>query len=1198
MNQEQQHIFKFATFNIEGIISNHYNKINNLLELITKNNFHFIALQETWLKPGRNLGPLEKLIVIDLREPAVNRGRQTGGICVFRHPTLTTESDFEPLEIDLKHRFLWFKFRNFHIGVFYLTPHISKTEYADALSSAVKYRRQHRKIILTGDFNTRLGPIVGDSAAGITTHRKKRILTDFISNTNLDIIQPNLNDQTEPFRTFIGSPDKAQNRERSSVIDYVIASNLISYFFDPINIIKDQTVESDHRSIYTTVHFTTNKTPIKKSSYRYKIGKLKFVGDNSYRKQYIARFREAQDDIQMEIIDQLSNITHSTTSPITTKDAKKIINKAWNIITRTIDLIAKDIIGIGPAETPFTDPSWTSDLQRLHKERKKAYKKKAEARSREEIRIATSNLKKARSKLRKAYKKNSKSNFYKWTEKLFSLPNSDALKMLSSTKRKRQRKLNSSTLKSDQETLEETINVFDQMSASKNRPAHQDVPPEPPPKPPDFPKSFNQYTKLLIGFDSIAAAIKALPNNKAPGSDKIRSEMLKPIANTLGLWCAPIFNAILQVGEVPSEWNNIIICPIWKGKGLPSDPEKHRPICLAQTFRKVFERTILKHLTESAGDFQTPQGGFRSQRSTFDQAATLDFLVKKIKKDNNNNDHWILFLDIKGAFPSTYRQKLWEKLERKEKMDPAFLKVLTALQDEVYIQTVIGGNISSKRWMERGLTQGTVLSPILWNYFIDDLIDILKAITDNQHRSPFFVDDIASVARNAQQAQQILDAAERWSIENEVTFEPSKCEAICGAGDTLQQLNIYNQPLTNTNQFKYLGIMFDKDGINAESTATKQINATITRLSQLQSHGINGVSCATQSSILFYKSFLRPVMEYGMQLGVYSEEITHQFEKTQLRCLRSLLSVNSSTTQRGMRLISGLTRMTVRYQILACRTWSRWFDRKEDNDYYSSTAIDLFDKIDHHITIKTMPLWIQMENRLSIQPLSNLFAIMQIKSIPNPQPGQNQIRVPTLIESFSIADMEEQNLEKNQELARAITPSLKPAAILSAGQPTISRTSRRRLLLWRLGQIPGHIPDVTHRRCEKCYQEQDLVVAASRRHVHECLNLDPWINPLIQEFRPPNNTWTPPNHPNVYTFDNLLDLLTFVPKCPPEPLLMPGTNKDEDELYQEWLDQVNEINNQERAIWIHVVSIIDSICSQILGWPSDPFLELDPDQRV
>ena len=493
--------------------------------------------------------------------------------------------------------------------------------------------------------------------------------------------------------------------------------------------------------------------------------------------------------------------------------------------------------------------------------------------------------------------------------------------------------------------------------------------------------------------------------------------------------------------------------------------------------------------------------------------------------------------------------------------------------------------------MERGLTQGTVLSPILWNYFIDDLIDILKSETENEDKSPFFVDDVAALARNYYQAQKILDAAEKWSNENEVTFEPSKCEAICGKF-TIRKLTLYGEPITITDLFKYLGIIFDKNGIEPQKTANKQINATIQRLKELESHGINGNSFGANSVILFYKSFLRPIMEYGMQLSLYDNNVIDAMERTQLRCLRSLLSITSSTTQRGLRLLCGLNRMDTRYQILACRTWSRWFDRKDDINFFSSKAISIFDNINHECKIKSMALWKQMSNKQQAAPGTKLFNTLYLE---NEHP-QNPTKKLSLQETFMLHDMQAQNREKNQELARAIYPSLKPAAVVTAGQPTISRLSRRRLLLWRLGQIPGHISEHTYRRCEKCYHENDITVDASRSHVNDCLELDNWINPIIDKYKPPH--WRPPDHQKVYPFDNLLDILTHVGKNPPEPLLEPGTNKDSSTTYQKWLEKTNDNNNKVSIIWQHAIAIIDSICSTILGWNSDPFMELDYNQRL
>ena len=104
------------------------------------------------------------------------------------------------------------------------------------------------------------------------------------------------------------------------------------------------------------------------------------------------------------------------------------------------------------------------------------------------------------------------------------------------------------------------------------------------------------------------------------------------------------------------------------------------------------------------------------------------------------------------------------------------------------------------------------------------------------------------------------------------------------------------------------------------------------------------------------------------------------------------------------------------------------------------------------------------------------------------------------------------------------------------------------------------------------------------------------MNPIIERYKPPH--WRPPDHPRVYPFDNLLDILTQVGKNPPEPKLAPGVDKNSSVAYNNWLDKVADNNNKVSIIWQHAVAIIDSICSTILGWNSDPYMELELHERI
>jgi hypothetical protein len=118
--------------------------------------------------------------------------------------------------------------------------------------------------------------------------------------------------------------------------------------------------------------------------------------------------------------------------------------------------------------------------------------------------------------------------------------------------------------------------------------------------------------------DIILKAIMKMKPNTSSGPDGFPPVILKKLGSSLALPLSLIFTSFMSVGQVPSDWKNAIITPIYK-KGLASDPSNYRPISLTSIFCKLMERVIaldmltyLRHL----GLITRHQHGFIAKRST------------------------------------------------------------------------------------------------------------------------------------------------------------------------------------------------------------------------------------------------------------------------------------------------------------------------------------------------------------------------------------------------------------------------------------------------------------------------------------------------------------------------------------------------------------------------------------------------------
>ena len=232
--------------------------------------------------------------------------------------------------------------------------------------------------------------------------------------------------------------------------------------------------------------------------------------------------------------------------------------------------------------------------------------------------------------------------------------------------------------------------------------------------PPDS-ESITSTEDLGLIYHELFEAVKRMPNNKTPGPDGVTAEILKLWGQVLVSVMYPLYRAVKAWGLIPSDWNVAALQLIWKAKGRRDDVDKYRPIALTSVFRKVLEKTIVVRLQGFGDGLDVAQGGFRKDKSTYDLILALDMIIKD--RHRKKKPSWQAFLDIRGAYDSVNRDLLWKRCSR-VRIKGGILSLLRCLFDAVSVMIRIGGQMFRKIPMGRGLLQGSLLSPMLFNVFI------------------------------------------------------------------------------------------------------------------------------------------------------------------------------------------------------------------------------------------------------------------------------------------------------------------------------------------------------------------------------------------------------------------------------------------------------------------------------------------------
>ena len=404
--------------------------------------------------------------------------------------------------------------------------------------------------------------------------------------------------------------------------------------------------------------------------------------------------------------------------------------------------------------------------------------------------------------------------------------------------------------------------------------------------------------------DELSKVIREMPNNKAAGSDDIPGELWKVLAPlTEGMsTLARFFHLCEAVGVTPDEWKLARVVPVYKNKGDPSHISNYRPIALTQVIRRIFEKYfIMRKLADIVDKLAHTQGGFRPHRSTMDQVVILHELLCRLVRSV------VIFLDIKAAYDTVDRRLLWTRMARDFKVPESTITRLRDMFDFNVIVLVIKGKESEVIPLKRGLLQGSSISPLLFNIFINELlIDLQKLpkipLGGALWNHLFFADDGALVATNNADANKLVDKAHDWGNENGIAYAIPKCKFIATHGEW--SIKMDGVPLLQVPDYKYLGIHMAPRGINFPKSLHERAEACLQMVRWMGNKGMNTSGWRLSQSITVYKSFLRSMMEYGLCLKVLLKKDVHILQKVQNAALRYMLSANKSTSIGALHIVT------------------------------------------------------------------------------------------------------------------------------------------------------------------------------------------------------------------------------------------------------------------------------------------------------
>lgn len=380
--------------------------------------------------------------------------------------------------------------------------------------------------------------------------------------------------------------------------------------------------------------------------------------------------------------------------------------------------------------------------------------------------------------------------------------------------------------------------------------------------------------RILILFSpgSIHSLVRNLRLRKASGWDRISPELLKYASKKASIQLYYIFRCSIIHSYFPRAWKRAKVIPVLKPGKDHKLAMNYRPISLLPVMAKLFEKVIYsimrKHITDN-NILIDQQFGFRAGHSTaqpYEQLVRTDeFHTHHINADRYSA---MVLLDINKAFDSVWHNGLIYKLI-KLNFHPAMIKLLHSYLEDRFFFVQINNGKSTLRLIKTGLPQGSVLGPLLFLIFINDIP------RRDQTSLTLFAGDAAILAactkpdRLRKLLQDHLTILAGFFASWKIKLNSTKTQLIMFTGKRkpfrASPLILDNVEIHWMKKVKYLGVVFD-------SQLTWNPAVLDRRKKAIAAVGVLSILIGPRSKlpislkILLYKVCIRPMLTYGVYL--------------------------------------------------------------------------------------------------------------------------------------------------------------------------------------------------------------------------------------------------------------------------------------------------------------------------------------------
>jgi len=453
------------------------------------------------------------------------------------------------------------------------------------------------------------------------------------------------------------------------------------------------------------------------------------------------------------------------------------------------------------------------------------------------------------------------------------------------------------------------------------------------PQPTD-PPSLVELTDLEFNEIEVETYLKNLKTNKSPGADKLHPQILRALKNELKIPLTHIYNLSMQTGIVPEKFKEANITAIYKNKDKKL-PQNYRPISLTSILGKTMERIIRDQIVEFLEEnnyIQDSQHGFRRKRSCLTNL--LDFFNEVITIYDNQRAVDIIYLDFSKAFDTVPHQRLIKKVENIGIRGNLLRWIKNWLNGRKQ-RVVVNGQSSEWKLVTSGVPQGSVLGPLLFIIYINDLENgLLSKISK-------YADDTKLCARannedDRIQLQSDIDKLVEWSEVWQMDFNVAKCKVIhVGRRNQNHNYTMGAMNMAVSREEKDLGVY-----IKSDLKHDTQIKHSIRKANMALGLISRNFEYKSKDIILsLYKSLVRPHLEYAVAFwSPYYRGDIDKIERVQRRATKMIPELRNRSYEERLIALGLTTLEKRRLKVQLTETY------KYLNGYTTANSARLFER--------------------------------------------------------------------------------------------------------------------------------------------------------------------------------------------------------------------------------------------------------------